>query len=79
VDSGKALGCGDLDAQPSLTGRVRTVRTARPQTAPVVTLDPAETRGRMAASAYAACITVLFVLVGWTVRIIPSQRRIGSS
>ena len=44
----------NLEARPGivalLPGRVRTVQSARPKTAPGVTLDPAETRGRVAAS-----------------------------
>jgi hypothetical protein len=44
----------NLEARPGiaarLPGRVRTVQSARLQTAPVMTLDPAATRGRVAAS-----------------------------
>ena len=47
----------NLEARPGivalLPGRVRTAQSARPQTAPVMTLDPAETRGRVAASSTA--------------------------
>ena len=47
----------NLEARPEivalLPGRVRTVQSARPRTAPVVTLGPAETRGRVATSSKA--------------------------
>lgn len=42
-------------------------------------LNPQSVGGYAGVAAYAACITVLFVLVGWTVMSIPSLRRTGSS
>jgi hypothetical protein len=42
-------------------------------------LNPQSVGGYAGVAVYAACITVLFVLAGWTVLIIPSRRRIGSS
>jgi hypothetical protein len=42
-------------------------------------LNPQSVGGYAGVAAYAACITVLFVLVGWTVMVIPSRRRIGAS
>ncbi|HEY2401754.1 MAG TPA: Pr6Pr family membrane protein [Steroidobacteraceae bacterium] len=38
-------------------------------------LNPQNVGGYAGVAAYAACITVLFVLVGWAVMIIPSQRQ----